>query len=726
MREAVRSGAGSYSAEELLDHALVQCMRDTGANVGAVYLRSSGEHALRMTVLSGVPWEIALPWARVGLNAPTPVADALRDRRLVWLGDQQEMARHYPQLALVLPYPFTLAASAITTEATDWGGLVLQWPGSHPTELSPWESEVIGDTCHRIGLLLSMAADAGRPVVPGATPHIVPSPEARDAESAAGARVAGQPSGSLAEGPSRKTAVTDFAERLPGGCCALDHDGRTTFVTASAARILGIDASELLGARPWEVLPWLNPPAAQDSYRAAVLGRSHTSFTTVRPPGQWLFFHLYPDATGISVRILPIAGRNAPPEAAHTPALTPLADTGRTATLYHLMHLAATLTEAVGVNDVVDRAADQVLPATGAQALALMTAEEGRLRIIGHRGYPTDLIDRFDGLPLSSDSPAVHCMNTGTPSFFATFAELQRAHAEARPQDDMAAWCFLPLIASGRPLGSLVLAFDRPHPFGTSERTVLTSLAGLTAQALDRARLYDANQRLAHSLQSGLLPYELPHVPELDVAARYLPAGHGVEIGGDLYDLIRLTDTTVAATIGDVQGHSVQAATLMGQVRTAVHATAGAPPGEVLARTNRLLTDLDPGLFTSCLYAHFDLARHHAWLAGAGHPPPVLRHPDGRTEVLQLPTGLLLGIDPDATYSATEIALPPGAVLVLYTDGLVEVPGVDLDLVTQAFAERLAKAGDLDAEALADVLVQDVGRRAHRNDDVALLVIRAR
>lgn len=120
----------------------------------------------------------------------------------------------------------------------------------------------------------------------------------------------------------------------------------------------------------------------------------------------------------------------------------------------------------------------------------------------------------------------------------------------------------------------------------------------------------------------------------------------------------------------------------MGQVRTAVHASAGAPPAEVLARTNRLLTDLDPGLFTSCLYVHLDLAGHRALLATAGHPPPLLHHPGGHTEVLRLPPGLLLGIDPEATYPTTEIPLPAGAALALYTDGLVEAPGTDLDEAT--------------------------------------------
>ncbi|MCZ9340153.1 SpoIIE family protein phosphatase, partial [Streptomyces sp. TRM76130] len=132
----------------------------------------------------------------------------------------------------------------------------------------------------------------------------------------------------------------------------------------------------------------------------------------------------------------------------------------------------------------------------------------------------------------------------------------------------------------GRPIGSLLLAYRRRRLFPPGERAVLMSLAGLVGQALDRARLYDAKHRLAHRLQSGLLPRTLPEIPGLRVAARYSPAARGVGVGGDFYDLIRLDAHTAGATIGDVQGHNVDAAALMGQVRTAVHAhaTVGASP----------------------------------------------------------------------------------------------------------------------------------------------------
>nr|WP_202497619.1 SpoIIE family protein phosphatase [Streptomyces sp. SID5469] len=690
-----------------MESVLLQFARESGASLSAIYLLSPDEPALQLAVLSGISWRIAVPWARVTLEAATPVADAVRERHLVWIGSEEERARRYPKLALVLPHPFALAAAPITTGPTVWGGLVLHWPASHPPTLSSHERDAIAGVCERLGVIMRQAANSGHPVVPGLEPRILPPSQTRTA------------------GHHEAQAAVGFAERLPDGCCALDVDGRITFITTAAADLLGVGVFDLLGARPWEALPWLDNHVAEDRYRSAALSRLPTSFTTLRPPDHWLSFHLYPDATGISVRIVPNPSAHTPdpPRLVH-PA--PPVEPGRANALYSLTHLAVALTEAVRVCDVVNRVADQVLAAFGARALALMTAQEGRLHIIGYRGYTADLMDRFDATPLTADTPAAHVLTTGIPCFFASFAELKRAHPAAVLQDGMASWAFLPLITSGRAVGSLVLAYDQPHLFTPQERAVLTALAGLIAQALDRAHLYDAKHQLARNLQAGLLPHTLPRIPGLEVAARYLPASRGMGIGGDFYDLIRLDETTAAAAIGDVQGHNVQAATLMGQVRTAVHATAGAAPGEVLARTNRLLTDLDSGLFTSCTYIVLDMTHHHACLATAGHPPPILRHPDGHVEVLHLQPGLLLGIDPAAEYPTTEVSLPPGTVLALYTDGLIEAPGVDIEDAIHSLANQLAHADTLSMEAIADSLVDHARQSAFRSDDIALLLIHSR
>ncbi|MFD9301940.1 SpoIIE family protein phosphatase [Streptomyces sp. NPDC060048] len=705
MRSPAASPAGP--GPERLDAAVADVVRGTGASMALVYLFPPGERVLHLAVVSGAPAHITAPWARIDITAPIPVADAVRDGRPVWLSGREEIARRYPRLGLVLPYDFMLAAAPITDGTTSTGGLVLLWPSFRPPELGPAENEAIDAFCRTAGALLQQAADAGHLALPGDKPRVLPPPSSRAPER------------------GEALAAVTFAERLPVGCCAMDLDGRITYINAAATGLVGAGADVLRGSRPWEVLPWMREPVFEDHYRGAVVSRLPTSFTALRPPDTWLSFQLYPDASGISVHITPAtAPGTAHLSPRHPP---PSAELAGATSLYHLMHLAAALTEAVGVQEVVDLVADQIVPAFGPQALALLTAEEGRLHIIGYRGYTAELMERFDAQSLTADTPTARVLSTGEPSFFSDFADLQRAYPSAVHLDDMASWSFLPLIASDRLVGSLVLAYAQPHPFTPAERAVLTSLAGLLAQALDRARLYDTEHELAQTLQSVLLPHSLPRVPGLDVAARYLPAGRGMDIGGDFYDLIRCGGTAVAAAIGDVQGHSVTAAALMGQVRTAVHAhaTVGTPPGEVLARTNRLLVDLDPGLFTSCLIAHIDTARHRARIATAGHPPPILRHPDGRTEVLDVPPGLLLGIDPDADYPTTEVPLPPGSMLALYTDGLVEAPGIDIDVTTADLARQLAHAEGRTMDAVADALVAYATASAPRHDDIALLLIQA-
>ncbi|GAA2925266.1 SpoIIE family protein phosphatase [Kitasatospora cinereorecta] len=706
MQDQAASTTATGSGTELLDSAVAHLVREAGASVAMLYLLPRNETTLHLAVLSGVPWQLATPWNRVTLSAPIPVADAVRHRCLIWLGSQEELARRYPRPALVMPYRFALCAAPIRTGGVDRGGIVLLWPGSHPPQLSPRERDALTAACHGIGMLLQQAESGGFPVLPGIQPRMLAPPEPPVPE------------------PAEAAAAMEFVRRLPGGSCALSLDGSITFLNEAAADLLGVRAADVLGTLPWVSLPWMDDPAVEDHYRAAVIGRQQTSFTTLRPPDRWLSFELFPNASGISIRITPAAG----PEARTPPApqgYTSRAVPSRATALYHLMHLAATLTEAVGTQDVIELAGDQLMPAFRIQSLIVMTSVAGRLRIEGRRGLHPTLMDRFDGAPLNSDTPAAHVLMTGVPGFFADFSELERAYPSAGMRDAVAASAFLPLIVSGHPVGSLVLAYDQGHVFEPEERALLTSIAGLLAQALDRARLYDTKDRLAHSLQAHLLPHTLPRIEGLDVAARYLPATRGMGIGGDFYDLIRLDDSTAAVTIGDVQGHNVNAAALMGQVRTAVHASAGAPPDEVLGRTNRLLTDLDPGLFTSCLYVHLDLAGHRAVLATAGHPPPLVRQPDGQTEVLGLPPGLLLGIDPSSRYPTAEIPLPPGAALALYTDGLVEAPGVDFDDAAAELAEHFALALDQTMDEVADTLVRYAKRSTPGTDDIALLLVNA-
>ncbi|WP_228973256.1 SpoIIE family protein phosphatase [Streptomyces sp. DH12] len=680
--------------------------------------------------MCGVPVEVALPWGRMAVAAPFPVADAVREDRLVWVASQDDMVRAYPRAAAGLPYRFALAAAPLPGRARCWGALLLLWPASHPEVATRRERGHITAAARRIARTLD---EAPAPPAASARPRLIP--------------VAGDPAGV----PSHHAAA-DYLERLPEGAVALDLEGRITFLDSTAAALLGRDADRLRGTRPWQSLPWLDATSAEDHYRTAVISRDPVAFTTLRPPDTHLRFELHPDASGISVRVTraappegtgpPCPGPAASPAPAAPPAPTAPASaptapgpTGTPATaapgavqvgrLYQLLHLAAALTETVAVRDVVDLVAQQILPAFDADGLVLSAADAGRLRITGHHGYDPGVIERLDGLPLDTDlTPAGQVLATGVPSFFTDPAEMAHGYPRAPQISGKQAWAFLPLVISGRPVGCCILSYDHPRSFTADERAVLTSLAGLIAQALDRARLYDAVHDLAHGLQQALLPRSLPTVAGLRIAARYLPASHGMNVGGDFYDVIRLDSTTVAAVIGDVQGHNVAAAALMGQVRTAIHATAGAAPDEVLARTNRVLADLETDLLVSCLYAHIDLARGRAALAGAGHPPPLLYQPGRPPGPVPLDPAPLLGVDAELTCAVTDLVLTPGTTLAFHTDGLTEVPGADPDRVTADLARYLAAHASQDPDLLIDGLIRHAWTSGRYTDDIAMLLLR--
>ncbi|MGW1215207.1 SpoIIE family protein phosphatase [Streptomyces sp. NPDC002499] len=689
----------------LLSLALASMMDEVHAHSGAVYLLAADEPVLEMSVMAGLPRAFAAPWERVGLSAPIPVAQAVRERRLVWVGGEEDMARSYPRIAVVLPYPFALAALPVATRSTAYGAVFVTWPGSHPPELSDRERGHLTAACDRLAVRLERAVEENRPVFPEHDLLATPPPAG-------------------AAGTLGTLEAARMVARLPYGLCSLDLHGRISFANAAAAELIGVPVSALLGTQLWASVPWLNDPVYEDRYRAALLSQHTTSFMALRPPGDWLSFRLHPSTTGLSVRITrarPVAEMNrAGPQ--------PGDAAPRLVTISQVLSLAGALTEAVGVQDVVQLVADEIAPAVGSQALVVLGSRAGRLHVLGHRGYPdAHVVERFDGLPLAERTPGTHVLTTGVPAFFDSRGELERLYpGRLDSPDGFAAWAYLPLIASGRTVGTCVLAYTERHPFPADERAVLTSLGGLVAQALERAQLYDAKHQLAHGLQEALLPSTLPTLPGIEAAARYLPATQGMEIGGDFYDLVP-SHGVAAAVIGDVQGHNVTAAGLMGQIRTAVRAytTVGQAPEDVMRSTNRLLIDLGADLFASCLYLRLDPARGRAVMARAGHPPPLLRRPDGRVRVLDLAGGPLLGIDEAATYPTTEVDLAPGSVLVLYTDGLIESPGVDIEDALADLGELLTSSGDLPLEELADHLVRHSTAARERVDDVALLLLRA-
>jgi serine phosphatase RsbU (regulator of sigma subunit) len=225
------------------------------------------------------------------------------------------------------------------------------------------------------------------------------------------------------------------------------------------------------------------------------------------------------------------------------------------------------------------------------------------------------------------------------------------------------------------------------------------------------------------TLQRSLLPLDIPRVPGIEVAYRFQPASRAAEIGGDWFDVIPLDGGRVVLVVGDVTGHGIQAAATMGQLRTTIDALVhlGCPAGQIMRQLNRVVAAHGTEAGATCLHAVYDPGSRRCQMTSAGHLSPALRHPDGSTEMIDLPPGLLLGAG-DAERPTVDRQLAPGSILAMYTDGLIERPGEDIGLGMSRLARALAHgpAGSLDE--LCDSILATLA--PHPRDDVALLLAR--
>ncbi|WP_226967255.1 ATP-binding SpoIIE family protein phosphatase [Streptomyces phaeolivaceus] len=271
---------------------------------------------------------------------------------------------------------------------------------------------------------------------------------------------------------------------------------------------------------------------------------------------------------------------------------------------------------------------------------------------------------------------------------------------------------------------------ERPA-FDSDDLLVAAQLATHTALGVDKAVLYGREAYIADKLQRTMLPERLPSPPGVRFAVRYLPAAETASVGGDWYDAIPLSGSRVALVIGDVMGHSMTSAAIMGQLRTTAQTLAGMalPPEETLRRLDTTAQSLGSDRMATCLCAIYDPLARRITLANAGHPPPVLLHADGRAEVMEVPANPPIGTG-WMEYEAIERDAPTGATLLLYTDGLVESRLRDIDTGIEQLRRRLSALaleadpdGPPSLEALCDGLLGMLGP-GDRDDDIAVLAAR--
>ncbi|WP_405640975.1 SpoIIE family protein phosphatase [Streptomyces uncialis] len=342
-------------------------------------------------------------------------------------------------------------------------------------------------------------------------------------------------------------------------------------------------------------------------------------------------------------------------------------------------------------------------------------------------------------------SPIVECLATGRTGVFET-SEAAYARWEARSPEWATRIRFIgahavmvvPVRARGVTLGVAIFARrGQPEPFTPDDVLLAEEITARAGVCIDNARRYARERGTAVTLQRSLLPRSLPDQAALEIAARYLPAGGRAGVGGDWFDVIPLSGARVALVVGDVVGHGIQAAATMGRLRSAVRTLADIdlPPDELLTHFDDVVLRLASEAGTeresetagdvgaTCLYAVYDPVSNRCSLASAGHPPPVVVSPDGTAEILDMPVGPPLGLG-GLPFESAEITLPEGSLLALYTDGLIETRGRDIDVGLDALRRTLTRPAP-SLENLCDGVITELLPTAPE-DDTVLLAARTR
>ncbi|MER5409663.1 SpoIIE family protein phosphatase [Streptomyces sp. NPDC002769] len=530
------------------------------------------------------------------------------------------------------------------------------------------------------------------------------------------------------ESRSARDSLSRALRHMSDGFLAVDDEWRITFANLEAERTLGFSEEELFGRVLWDLPAARQVPGLESQCRKAAAKEKPASFDVrMQDSGRRYQVRLVPGPDGRTLYFTDVTEKRRMEEERLAAELAASTRSAR------ISELTTALAKATTSRDVVDAVAHRVLPPFAATGLLVQAVEDDLLRNVGAVGYPADFLALLDNRPRAPGDPSWDAIASGRPLFLASLQELTEhapllAHRADRT--DKQAWAFLPLTASGHTFGVCVLSFDRPRRLTHEERTLLATISALVAQALERARLYDAEHIRSRELQRSLLPQALPSLPACTAAARYLPAGQGMDVGGDWYDVIPLSGGQVALVVGDVMGHGLPEAATMGRLRTAVHTLADLelPPDEIMSRLNDIVGGMGEGSYVTCLYALYDSTTQICSIARAGHPPPALVHPDGTVLFPELATDPPLGAA-EPPFETVELPVPEGSLLVLYTDGLVESAKRDIDEGMADLAELLRTVRrngiDTDLDQLCDILTAGLLPAEHQAaDDAAVLVAR--
>ncbi|MFF9277052.1 SpoIIE family protein phosphatase [Streptomyces griseosporeus] len=553
-------------------------------------------------------------------------------------------------------------------------------------------------------------------------------------------------------GATPAAGLTDALEAIGTGAYVVDAEGRILAVNSLAEKMLIRPAAELLGRDAHDLLH--RDAHGQRLSRTQCTVRQAFHIGTTAQVEEDYFARGDGSVLPISWLITPydIGDDNGTLVVFHscdsrqTPEAEPGSSSAPLSELERLALLAETttqLTSTLDVEEALRRLVTLVVPRLADWAIVDLIAERDELwrSIVVHADgdtllYREDLQGPMPPIPPHSPMPLSRALRgvastVAGPETYQQEPDSGIAVEQRRLFDatGIRSAAIAPIRSTREVLGALTLGrAAHPGTFTTADLPLIEDIARRAGLALDNARLYQRQRKVAETMQNHLLP-QMPHVPGLQMTARYLPAPDASQVGGDWYDAFSLSDGATALAVGDVVGHDLEAAAGMAQVRNMLRAYAWAlrePPSQIVSRLDEAIMQITEVTMATLVLARIEERDDGHWKlswTNAGHPPPLLISHDGLTRYLTDGHGILLGTGSGRPRTDATVVLPPGSTLVLYTDGLIEEPGHTVDEGLQRLRRHAAALAHRPLASFTDQLLRRV-RPAANDDDVALLALR--
>ncbi|MEV7014785.1 SpoIIE family protein phosphatase [Streptomyces sp. NPDC093991] len=552
--------------------------------------------------------------------------------------------------------------------------------------------------------------------------------------------------------PAAPASLGSLLASLDTGAYVVDANGAVVAVNAHAEKLLARPAGELLGRDAHELLHrsryGASLPRAQCGMRRAYMaGRTVQSDEEWFERGDgsllpvsWLVTPCRTDDGAERTLVLFHAPHD--PEETRTPGnrfSSPLPELERLALL---AETTTQLTATLDVEQALRRLVRLVVPQLADWAVVDLVTERGGVRrsaVVhaqdGGLVRREDLEGPLSPVPEDSLLPLARALRGVSPALADPSLHLRPDSLLGSEQRRLFAEtgihsaAIAPIRGVREVLGALTLGrAERPEAFTADDLPLLEDISRRAGLALDNARLYERQRKVAETMQRHLLP-QLPHVPGLEMSARYVAAPDASEVGGDWYDAFVLPDGATALAVGDVVGHDLDAAAGMAQMRNVLRAYAWAqeePPSAIVSRLDRATVHITDVTMATLLFARMSRTEDGRWKlvwTNAGHPPPLLVTRDGEARYLTDGHGMLIGTGTDRPRPDGETELPPGATLLFYTDGLIEEPSRSLDEGLELLRGHAAALAERPPARFTDLVLERT-RPAGNDDDVALLTVR--